>query len=404
MYKKLLNALYIARDNFDMLQKYIDKTDFEGAGRVLYDYAVAYYEKDPEASYVDIDIIINKLERNHTKNIKQYTEILHGFTDNISVVNIKNELIDFKKSQVEEKLIQRFITKDDTKRSDTRELMELYQFYDDGNIEEDESTETNVFNDVDVADVITKYSNENLIRLYPPSLNDAIGGGVIPQTHIIIFARPEIGKSLFTINMAAEMARDGQRVLFIEMEDPTDATLLRFISNLTGMTRTDLLENPARLNRARKLLERRGYKNVIVAECSNGTSLEVERLIKEHKPDVVFINQIRQLKFKNSDSEVQRLAMAGHAMRCMAKKYNIVVVSIHQAAGTADNKAHLELRDMYQTTTALQGDVDLAIGVGYRESHMPEDRRLLSVCKNKNGWHGTVPVVVIPTLSQVRDI
>jgi len=56
------------------------------------------------------------------------------------------------------------------------------------------------------------------------------------------------------------------------------------------------------------------------------------------------------------------------------------------------------------TKTALQGDVDLALGLGYRESTMPEDRRLLSVCKNKNGWHGTVPIVVIPHLSQVRDL
>jgi len=101
---------------------------------------------------------------------------------------------------------------------------------------------------------------------------------------------------------------------------------------------------------------------------------------------------------------VQKLAMAGNAMRRLAKKHNIVVVSIHQAADSADGKLSLALRDMYMSRTALQGDVDLAIGIGWNPT-FPDNRRMMSICKNKmNGWHGTKPIIIEPALTRVRSI
>lgn len=402
MKEKLLNAIYNSREDFDTLQPYLDEADFEGISAILYKYAREYYERDVKATYVDEDVILSKLERNSVKNLQQYKEILYGFVDDLSTINLRDELIKLKREQVSDKLVEKLVSDDDAKSADVRSLIEQYQFYDAGELDDAETTEAKVYNSVDVADIIGSYSEDKLIKLYPPSLNNKVGG-ILPQSHVVVFARPEVGKSLFTINLAASMAARGKRVLFVEMEDPTDATVLRFISNMTGLAKDDLINNPDNIAKARKLLSQRGYDNVTVAEAANASVASIEKLIIEHKPQVVFVNQLRQLKFKNADGDVQKLAMAGASMRRLAKKHNIVVVSIHQAAETGDGKLTLDLRDMYMSKTALQGDVDLAIGVGINKS-FPEDRRMISICKNKNGWHGCVPVRVEETLSRVRDV
>ena len=404
MEKSLLNAIYIDRANFDSLSAYVDPRDFNGVARVLYDYAVDYYQSDVDAKHIDTALILHKLKRNSVKNIQVYRDVLDGFVSDLSAINITNELIQYKREQVADALTAKLVSEEPNRLEDVRELIAQYQFYDEGNLEEAGSDIT-VYNNVDVADVLETFSEEKLIKLYPSSLNAKIGGGIIPQSHVIIFAAPEVGKSLFTINMAAMMAAMGKlKVLFVEMEDASDATLVRFINNITGISRDDMITNPALIPKARQLLDQRGYKNVTVAEVYNGSVASIEKLIVEHTPDVVFVNQLRQLVFKGVDGDVQKLAMAGNAMRRLAKKHNIAVVSIHQAADSADGTLALALRDMYMSRTALQGDVDLAIGIGWNAT-LPEDRRMISICKNKaNGWHGAFPVIVETQLTRVRSI
>jgi len=404
MDNKLLNSIYIGRDNFDTLQQYIDSDDFSGAGRVLYTYASEYYNNDPSAQHIDVEVILHKLKRNSIKNVQQYEDILYGFTHDISTINIQDEIVKFKLEQTSDLLVEQLVSEDPNKAEKVRELIELYDTYDSGSITATQAEVSKLFTNVDIADLLEPFSDANLIPIYPAGLNAKIGGGVTKQSHIVIFARPEIGKSLFAINMGSMMAIRGKRVTFVEMEDPTAATHLRFVSCLTGISRDELRGDPALLPKARKLLAARGYENITVCETANGTPRELERIIQETRPDILFVNQLRQLKFKGVDGEVALLARAGNTMRNLAKKYDIVTVSIHQAADEADGKLTLDLRDMYMSKTALQGDIDLALGIGANQEFYDNHRRMISVCKNKNGWHGKHPVLINEQLSRVRDI
>jgi len=91
MEKQLLNAIYVDRDNFDSLQSYLSSDDFHGVARVLYDYAVDYYQTDMKSTHIDSALILHKLQRNSVKNIQVYREVLDGFVSDVSAINIKNE-------------------------------------------------------------------------------------------------------------------------------------------------------------------------------------------------------------------------------------------------------------------------------------------------------------------------
>jgi len=399
MEEKILSGSFTSREFFDNIISYITEDDIPvGPARIIWNEVVDYYSTDKEAKSCDKDIILARLERklndNQLKNIKS---IVNRF-EPISFANVEREIIEFKRYDVANKLASCLIAGDYTT---SRELIDQFELYDSGELEQEEKT-NEVHHATRVSEIVSHFNQDNLVKLYPIVLNNILDGGVVKPTNVAIFARPEVGKSLFSINMAAGNCRDGWRTLFIDNEDPLDQTILRFVSRMSEMSKYEIINNPDEAND--RALEK-GYGNLVVASLAPGTIPEIEQLMQQYEPDVVYINQVRNLYIPKSDGLVQQLERASGKIRNLGKKYNCVTVQITQAGDSATNKLILAMNDVDNSKTGFQASFDLMIGIGMDMNYEASNRRMVNLPKNKvSGRHEAFPVTVDPILNRVRSI
>ena len=381
MEKELLSLVYTNRDSYDKVKEHIVESDFSPHGWVLFEEIKKYYEADPEAIKVNKDILAARLKWAYPKS-DVFGAIIASFDDNISPPNVLQELYDFKRKAVKDKLATKLL---EDKHEDSEGIAALWQEYNNylavpelDRVKDSVQIQTAR----SVSDVVHRLTNrDSIIKLYPRVLNEAVGGGVPMQTHIIVYATPEVGKSAFILNQAVGTAKDGHRVLIFDNEDPEDQTWLRIQSRITGMIREEIYNEP---DKCQELLDTCGfYHNIVVVSHNPGTIAELESLIEEVQPKLFICNQIRNLYFKGVEGDVAQLTAAGRAMRSLIKRNNIVGISVTQAADSASRKSVLDIGDVYMSNTSLPGDADLMIGIGGTPDMIENGYRMLSLPKNK---------------------
>lgn len=396
MESKILLTMLIDRDSYELISDSIEDNDLSDQGRIIYDYIEDYYSNDPEAVCVDVDLIRHRIEREYPKHKEVLLSSLNNI-ENTSPANIQREWFELKKQRVEQDLAHALMAGDS---SSIEALLERYEKYqqgvcsasdDDGSVYIGEPLET----------LLDTVHPDNLIKVYPRILNERLGGGVPPGTHILVYARPEAGKTAFAINMACGFARQNKTVLYIGNEEPYNMMLLRIISRLTGMRRDQIMENPeAAMERA---LER-GYENIIFVSLSPGTMDDVRRLAKKYEPDVILVDQLHNLSSKEKN-KVERLEEQAKDIRDLGHSSGAVCVSLTQAAESAENKAVLDMGDVYYSNTGIQGHVDIMLGIGMDNSLEEYDRRIVSMCKNKwSGDHTPFKIQIDRFLSKVTSL
>jgi len=391
---KIITAAFRSRRAWDLLEKANISEELSDTGKIIYSLITSFYDRDLEATFVDKDIILSKLERKYPKHFNLLRDIVTSLEgEDVSIDNIVDEILSIKKHRVGLQLASSLSANRET---DSLELIEKYlNLKDNLNIENKEE----IYNDLALDALISSVSDENKIRLWPSSLNERVDGGALRGHHILIMARPECGKTLFAINMAAMMCKENHRVLYCGNEDPAPQMLMRFISRFSGMPKYQILQEK---DDAEALARDNGYKNLIFAPLSPGTFREISCLIETTKPDIVFIDQIRNVNV-HAEGLVNTLEKAAIEARRIAKKYNVLVVSVTQAGDSATNKLVLDMSDIDSSKTGLPAQVDLIIGIGMNTQYENENKRMLSLPKNKvSGDHSFFQVSVDPTISKVR--
>lgn len=237
-------------------------------------------------------------------------------------------------------------------------------------------------------------------RVTPKALNDVLGGGVLPGHNITIFARPEAGKTALAITMACGFARRGKRVLYVGNEESVDDLRVRAVCNLLGAPAEALLTDPGA--REIEAIEK-GASNLFFRELAPGTTLELERLVRSLKPNVLVVDQLRNLRVK-SDNFTQQLDKAAQAIRAMGKRYGLVTISVTQAGDSARNKPVLDDGDIDSSNTGIPGAADVLIGMGVNDGLRSVGQRVLSLCKNKvSARHEHFTVYLDEPFSKVRS-
>jgi KaiC/GvpD/RAD55 family RecA-like ATPase len=200
------------------------------------------------------------------------------------------------------------------------------------------------------------------------------------------------------INIACGGAREGKKVLYGINEDRPEDIIIRKVSNLSGMTKRQIHDNPQLAN---KLAYENGFGNITVISMSPGSLSQLESSIEKYQPDIVVVDQLRNLKVK-ADNRVNQLEYAATGVRNLGKAADVLMVSVTQAGDSADGKAVLEMGDVDFSNTGIPAQADLMLGVGVTPELEAEGLRVFSMPKNKiSGDHGNFPVRVIPQLSRV---
>lgn len=397
MEKKILKAALTNREIFDQLEKLEVQSKLSDSGQIIYDHIRTYYENDPETFHCDLDIIRDRIIRRHPRQQNVFEGIFDILQEaDISALNILQEVVALEERRIGTRLASALLEESE----DIPKLIDEYQSVKQ-HVEDslnDESSE--VYNSVPIEDLFAEGQSVRKIILLPHSLNDRIGGGIEAGDNILIYARPEVGKSLVAINAACGFLAQGYKVLYYGNEDPAQRMVRRFVSRLSGMDKQLCITHP---NQASRLAIERGYGNLFFVKGQRNTFSEIRHQLDNIKPDILIIDQLRHMETGN-DNRVQQLEEAAIAARKIASEYHIPVLSVTQAGDSADGKLVLGQGDVDYSNTGIPGAMDLMVGLGANDEYLRRQMRRISLPKNKlNNDHSSFDVVVNEALSKIVE-
>jgi hypothetical protein len=164
------------------------------------------------------------------------------------------------------------------------------------------------------------------------------------------------------------------------------------------MDKHEILANPGQ---ARDRAFENGYANLVFLDLSPGSIAEIRRAVEKYEPLAVFVDQMANMECR-SENKVEKNEILAARLRALAKKYDIITFIIHQASESAYSKLVLEKNDMYFSNVGVQGQMDLMLGIGSDAWHEQQNRRVMSITKNKiSGDHSYFPITVNPSKSQI---
>lgn len=227
-------------------------------------------------------------------------------------------------------------------------------------------------------------------------------GGVGPGNLVVVFARPESGKTAFWVSLVANengFAHQGAKVVALVNEESGYRTKMRIINSFTGMTLHDIEKDPDVA--AKKWAEIRN--NIQIADTVDWNLDKVDSLAAETKPDILVIDQLDKVhvsgNFARTDEKLRAIYTGA---REIAKRRDCCIIAISQASAEASGKLDISFDMMENSKTGKAAEADLILGIGYRNLlDTDENLRSIAVSKNKmTGWHGVIPCTIIPELSR----
>lgn len=383
----ILAAIVSDRKAFDRVDPHLEQSDVTPEGALILKAVRKFYNKDRKATCADLDIVRNSVVRGLAN--PKHEELLNltfqriADTD-VSAVNVIDDVLSAKREAAELALAEAIHAKD---RRRVDELIDSIAA-----ISLDENLQGAVheeYQGLDADGLIDTYDESSLIKLAPKSLNERVGYGVLPGTHIVIVAYPETGKTALVLTMIGGFVHQGLKVLYVGNEDPTKAIVRRFVSHLTRWPDSQIKEQPYEaINRARA----RGYDNVVFVGIGGGSLEDIKALCAKHTPNVLVVDQIRNIEARSENRTTQLEAVA-RGMRNLAREHDLVAVSVTQGADSSRDKLVLDMGDVDGSNVGIPGAADIMLMIGVNEDYNRKDHRVLTLAKNKvGGIHEHWPV------------
>jgi len=371
---KFLAAVVQDRNHLGVIGDHDVSGSLSDKGKLIFEEIKEYYAHDSNTPSVDLEVLGNRLARKYPKHAEILRAVLGQFSEPVSGINVLIEVVELEKEAIKEKLIAALAG---GKEAHVNSLIKKWQELAVPVGEQGAS----VYNGLSLDELLTTTEGAGRLLLEPVSLGNQLRGGPLRKHNTIIFARPDAGKTAVALTIAASALKQEKRVLYCGNEDPPEITLERLIANLTDVPLSKLPTNPGRIMERAKSL---GYDNFYFVELYPGSVGEIERHIKQLEPDVLIVDQMRNLLDKDSN-RVNQLDSVARGLRNLGKKYNLYNFSLTQAGDSASNKLYLEMGDCDFSNTGIPGAADCMIGIGATREYLESGHRMLSFPKNKIG-------------------
>lgn len=408
MENKILKACILDRGCYTIIADNNLFSSGVSLAKIIFEEIAKYYARDEAATAVDLDILLRVLGKKYPKQDEIFREWANRIERlQVSPANVTLYVASMREAKVLEEI------QIAAQRGESSKVMTLAQSLQGLEVTNDAAASYEVYTGADISNMLVKHKRENLIRVYPSSLNDALDGG-LPKginTNCLIFAETEVGKSLFGINLAYGFCKQGLKVAYLNNEESVERMLLRFMIRFCShggqiTTKQDLQEN---YTACHERAVESGWENLSVVPLGPGNTGDLKTWAGSGV-DCLIIDQLLNLESGQDDSLAAKSTVS-KALRSVGKNNNIITVGLAQANirkdkfGNTNPKLILDKGDVYGSNVAVPGDLDLMIGLGINEEFQQKDYRYVNICKNKvSGRNIGFPVRVIPAINKVVSL
>lgn len=257
--------------------------------------------------------------------------------------------------------------------------------------------------------ITTLYENKAGLTGLPTGFRDLdnLTSGLQPSDLILIAARPSMGKTAFTLNIAQNVGvRQKKTVAFFSLEMSKEQLVQRLLCQIshidsqklrTGQLNSDKEWNE--LTRACDVL----YQSPIYIDDTPGITVaemrsKTRRLKVEHGLDLIVVDYLQLMQgssHRSSENRQQEISEISRSLKGLARELKVPLIALSQLSRSVESRQEKKpmLSDLRESG-ALEQDADI-VSFLYREGYYnPEsDRKDITeviVAKHRNGPVGTI--------------
>lgn len=247
---------------------------------------------------------------------------------------------------------------------------------------------------------------------------DQMTSGFQPSDMIIVAARPSVGKTAFTLNLARNAAVQGKsKVAFFSLEMSAEQLALRLLASeatVDGhkLRNGQLLDQDwQRLSTALGTL---AESDIFVDDTPNCPLPEVRgkcrRIKQEHGLDMVIIDYLQLMSIPQragaQTNRQQEISEISRSLKTMARELNVPVIALSQLSRSVEQRQDKRpmLSDLRESG-AIEQDADM-VAFLYRDDYYnpdTEDKNIVEVivAKHRNGPIGSVKLHFVKEIQKM---
>jgi replicative DNA helicase len=248
---------------------------------------------------------------------------------------------------------------------------------------------------------------------------DFLTQGLKPSELVIVAARPSMGKTALSMNLAYNMAVTlGKKVAYFSIEMPKETLVLRMLASACKIDLVRLQAGQIRDSEWSTLIDRAGriaQAEFYIDDSNPLSPSELRarcRYLKMTKGiDCVMVDYLQMMRLKGgrAESREREVAEVSSTLKAIAKEFKIPVLALAQLNREADRREGnrpviSDLRD----SGSIEMDADLIMML-YREDYYQKDDPSVAgnteiiIGKNRNGRTGTAKLRFIAEHNRFED-
>lgn len=249
------------------------------------------------------------------------------------------------------------------------------------------------------------------------TLNNIIGG-LRPGGMYVIAARPGIGKTMFALQLAYEMAAQ-QSILYFSLEMSRSELMKRIICATTNLTTDEVLGgkmNETNMTYLKKM--RHKLHDGILIDDNSGLTVDRVRAVFSRANAMspvkaIFIDYLGLMEdISKSSSRYEKVTNISNDIKRLARELNVPIVALHQLNREVESRGNgmpqlADLRD----SGAIEQDADVVMllhrntkqELGDTTKIELEDKLHVLMAKNRHGRMGRIKLQVDASSVRVRE-
>ena len=248
---------------------------------------------------------------------------------------------------------------------------------------------------------------------------DKLTAGLQKSDLILVAARPSMGKTAFTLNIASYVGLHGGNVAFFSLEMSKEQLMQRMLCSEGGIDasrlRTGQLDE-VEWNKLVGVADRMSRAPIYIDDTAGITVMELRskarRLKAEHGLDLIIIDYLQLMQgrtSKNSDNRQQEISEISRSLKALARELDVPVIALSQLSRSVESRQIKKpmLSDLRESGS-LEQDADIVMFL-YREDYYDKDTENkniteIIVAKHRNGPVDSVQLFFQKEYTKFRDL
>ena len=246
---------------------------------------------------------------------------------------------------------------------------------------------------------------------------DHIFNGLQKSDLILVAARPAMGKTAFTLNIAQNVTMlYDKTVAFFSLEMGKEQLVGRILSSVAGVSSEKLRRaynmDPTDWEKVIAAADRMSKSKLFIDDTPGLTVQDMRsklrRLKVEHGLDLVIVDYIQLMQGRNagkgSENRQQEVSEISRNLKLIAREFNVPVIALSQLSRSVESRPDKRpvLSDLRESGS-LEQDADIVIFL-YRDKYYDEnsekgDNAEVLIRKHRNGSIGTVELQFVGELT-----